>query len=293
MAYRIVKINSRCKLETSLNYLVCRTEVEQRILLDEISVLIIENQQACLTSALISECMAHNIRLIFCDPKHNPQGELEPYHGCYDGLAKYRLQASWTKENSDMVWAKIIENKISNQSFLLRRKKDFDKAGLLKSYALEINPGDPTNREGLAAKVYFNALFGMGFDRRNDFDPKNVFLNYGYSVLLGLVNREIASFGYLNQVGIHHIGETNPFNLGCDFVEPFRPFVDEVVAFGDITPDDYKKKMLEAMGKEIGYAGKKMLLQNAVHMYVQAVLSLLNQKEGATFPAVYFLDGDL
>lgn len=292
MAYRIVKVNSRCKLETSLNYLVYRAESETRILLDEIAVLIIENQQACLTSALISECMNHGIRIIFCDGKHSPQGEVEPYCGCYDGLAKYRLQSSWKDEIKDKLWERIVKQKIHNQRTLLEGKGDADRVAMLTKFIDETLPGDPGNREGLAAKAYFQGLFGNKFDRRDETNEINAYLNYGYSLLLSLINREIASFGYLNHVGIHHIGETNPFNLGCDFMEPFRPFIDEVVIKESVNMDNYKKVMMDAMGKEVSYLGKRMLLQNAVRPYVMSALSYLNEKN-KELPPIGFSDGNL
>ncbi|MDO5330522.1 MAG: type II CRISPR-associated endonuclease Cas1 [Bacillota bacterium] len=292
MAYRIVKINSRCKLETSLNYLVCRAESETRILLDEISVILIENQQACLTSALLSECMSHGIRVIFCDGKHNPQGELNPYFGCYDGLAKFRLQCSWSDGAKDQAWQAIIRQKVLNQAFVLRSRGKTDKANMLAKFSEEVLPGDPGNREGLAAKVYFQSLFGTSFDRRDEYNPINLYLNYGYSLLLSLINREISSFGYINHVGIHHIGETNPFNLGCDFVEPFRPFVDETVLRLEPNRENYKKSMLDCMSREVSFSGKKMLLQNAAKPYVIAAFSYLNGKS-QEIPNLSFANGNI
>ncbi|MDY2895943.1 MAG: hypothetical protein SOT51_03445, partial [Candidatus Enterosoma sp.] len=72
MGFRTIKINSRCKLQTELNYLVYRGETEKRIALDEIETLIIENQQVCITSSLLSELINHKVKVIFCDRMHNP-----------------------------------------------------------------------------------------------------------------------------------------------------------------------------------------------------------------------------
>ncbi len=291
MAFRVVKVNSRCKLETSLGYLVCRTDKEIRILLDEISVLIIENQQACLTSALVSELMLRKIRLVFCDKQHNPQGEVEPYHGCFDKLAKIKIQTSWKKQIKDLLWKKIVVHKIGMQANVLRLRLENRVYNTLLKYMGEVLEGDTTNREALAAKAYFSALFGNQFDRNDDFNPKNVFLNYGYSLILSGINREIAGFGYLNQLGIHHIGEQNPFNLGCDLVEPFRPFVDFRVAKADLDFNNYKTNLLALLSEEIKFGGKNMILSNAFRPWVQACLSFINEKSTLPLPSIEINDG--
>ena len=178
MGFRIVKINSRCKLETQLNYLVCRKEKETRILLDEIDLLIVENQQVCITNALISELMNHKVRIMFCDSKHNPQGEMVPYDSCYDSYSKIKKQVSWAKERNDDAWQIIVKQKITNQAHVLLHVKMQDAYSSLNQYCNDVQSGDSTNREGLAAKMYFASLFGNTFDRRKDSDIRNVYLNF-------------------------------------------------------------------------------------------------------------------
>lgn len=293
MAYRIVRVSSRCKLETQLNYLVCRGDKEVRILLDEISVLIVENPQVCLTSALISELLSHKARIVFCDPSHNPQGEIAPYEGCFDASAKLRIQLAWTQERKDLVWKRIVEAKIKNQlACLLRhRPKEQEKINLMRSYLDSVEPGDRTNREGQAARVYFAALFGEDFTRGDAFDSRNSYLNYGYSILLSLFNREIASLGYSNLLGIHHAGPHNPFNLGCDFVEPFRPFVDDFVASSKLDPDNFKRDVLSCFSLECSCGGRNMIIQNAVSPWCLSLFSSLSEKSLKDIIEIGFKDG--
>lgn len=290
MAYRIVKINSRCKLETQLNYLVCRSDKETKILLDDIEMLIIENQQVCITEALITELIKHKVRIMFCDEKHNPEAEAVPYASCYDSSAKVKQQFKWNKDNAGLVWANITKQKIINQAWVLNKVGITGYADVLTGYALAVEKDDSTNREGLAAKTYFLHLYGTGFDRRDDKDIRNAYLNYGYSLLLSAVNREISSFGYLNQVGIHHIGETNPFNLGCDMVEPLRPFADFLAIAGKLDADNYKTKMMNLLSAEVSCNSRKMLLQNAIHEYVISVLSALNSQNPSSVYQITFQD---
>lgn len=285
MGFRIVKINNRCKLETQINYLVCRAEKETRILLDEISVLIIENQQVCITAALISELMNHQIRVMFCDEKHNPQGELAPYHASYNSYEKISMQLNWKKCQTKYVWNQIVRLKINNQAVLLKKRGKLDDAEKLFEFREQVVGEDETNREGVASKFYFSSLFGKDFDRKDSKNLINTFLNYGYSIILSAFNREINSLGYLTQLGIHHMGKTNPFNLSCDFMEPFRPFVDEQIAKGGIVEENYKKIFMDLLMSEIKYNDKIMIMDNAIHSYVLALLfSLNNNSDLNSFP---------
>lgn len=293
MAFRTVKVTKRCKLETQLNYLVCRAEDEKRILLDEISLLVIENQQVCITQALLTELVKHKIRVIFCDETHNPISEVSPYAPTYDSYAKIKTQLKWDGDIEGQLWRKIIQNKIFNQALVLKSvgyEKEYE---LLSKFETEVESNDKTNREGIAAKIYFTTLFGSQFDRRSNKDIKNVFLNYGYSIILASINREISCFGYLNQIGIHHIGEQNPFNLGCDFMEPFRPFVDLLVVKDKVDEQNFKSIFLTLPSTEIMITDKVMFMENAMNLFVSSCLRFLKEKENLVFPKVTFLNEQL
>ncbi len=277
MSFRTVVIKSRCKLEYSLNYLVYRTpESEKRICLDEITTLIIQNTGVAITAALLSMMMEKKIKVIFCDCKSNPQGELIPYYGAYNNHEKISNQIKWKGETMNNLWSLIIYKKIYGQ----KRNLDFlgrdDSSNKLNEYIEQIVPGDATNREGHAAKVYFNSCFGNDFSRSSDCSI-NAFLNYGYSIILSALNREIKSFGYLTELGIHHIGEENPFNLSCDFMEPLRPLIDYLILSGKINDENFKSEMINVLNAMVSYDGRNMILDNAIHCYVQCLLSVLNE----------------
>ena len=276
MGFRTVKINNRCKLETSLGYLVCRTDKETKILLDEISILIIENQQACITSALLAALMEHKVRVVICNDKHNPGGELVPYCSCYDTPAKIQKQLNWNEDIKDAVWQKIVKQKILNQALVLKYMKKDESYELLLKYYDEVTPGDTTNREGLAAKSYFVALFGNGFDRRSPKFEVNTYLDYGYSILCSAVNRSVSIYGYLSMVGIHHKGQQNPYNLGCDLMEPFRPFIDLAILNMDLNKDNFKRLLIDVLSTLVSYDDKNTIFDNAISFYVLDVLKALN-----------------
>ena len=90
---------------------------------------------------------------------------------------------------------------------------------------------------------------------RNAETPLNAALNYGYAILLSMVNREIVSRGYLIQCGICHRNEYNQFNLACDFMEPFRPSVDRLVvdSFAGNFDLDVKRVLADLANKSMIY----------------------------------------
>ena len=147
---------------------------------------------------------------------------------------------------------------------------------MLYQYIEEIEYGDTTNREGHAAKVYFNALFGMDFTRTED-NSVNAALNYGYGIILSAFNREITANGYLTQIGLFHDNMFNPFNLGSDLMEPFRPIVDHKVK--EINPQQFehteKMEILDVLQQNVVIAERKEYVSNAIKIYCKSVFDAL------------------
>lgn len=197
MSYRTIVITQRCKLDFCMNYVEVQTAVsKKRIFIDEIKTLIIENTGVAITAYLLSELMNRKVNLIFCDKAHNPQSSLLPLHARFDSIRKIKQQMIWSQEIKDEVWDCIVKAKIRQQALFLDELEKKEQSKMLMSYLDDVVSADAHNREGHAAKVYFNALFGNSFTRDLD-SPINAGLNYGYSLLLSLFNREIVSAGYL------------------------------------------------------------------------------------------------
>ena len=227
MSWRTVVITSNAKLDYQMGFLVVRRDVATKIHISEITNLIIESTAVSLTAALLCELMKNKVKVVFCDEKRNPSSELIPYYGSYDTSAKIKKQIAWTNETKALVWTEIVSEKIRKQAETLEYYFKSE-ADLLYGYIKEIEIGDTTNREGFAAKVYFNALFGMDFTR-TEANSTNAALNYGYGIILSCFNREIAANGYITQIGLFHDNMFNQFNLGSDIMEPFRPIIDRAV----------------------------------------------------------------
>lgn len=278
MGFRTIVIKKRSKLDLKMNYLVCRNDEETRIYIPEISNLIIESTAVSLTCALISELVKNNVKIIFCDEKHSPESELVGYNINYNNSKKISWQIQWKEDIKGKVWQKIIQNKILKQKEFLRELNYPKEAELLQLYQEDVELNDITNREGHSAKVYFNALFGFDFSRR-DSHFVNSALNYGYAIILACFNREIVSNGYITQLGIWHHNEFNHFNLSCDLMEPFRILVDRKVYFLEDGDLNYKMKILEILDEKVKIDGKEQYLENAISQYCNSIFESLNKED--------------
>ena len=275
MGWRTVLIANKSKLEYGQGYLVCKGEQEFKVHLSEIGYVIIENTAVALTAVLINELNKQNIKVIFCDEKRNPLCELVGYYGNYDSFYHIQNQMMWDKETKQIVWTSIVHNKIFQQMTHLKQQ-NLPEYKLLEQYLEQLQLNDNSNREGHAAKVYFNALFGNEF-KRHQSDDINSALNYGYSILLSAFNREIVANGYLTQFGIFHMNEFNPFNLSSDLMEPYRILIDRVVFENKDKPFDkeFKKMLVNVLNIQVLIGGKKQFVSNAITEYVRSVFSAL------------------
>ena len=281
MSWRIVVISKRAKLDYQLGYLVVRNEEVTKIHLSEISTILIESTAATVTTSLLAELTKKKIKVIFCDEKRNPSSELVGYYGSHDTSNKIRKQIQWSRHSKEAIWTEIVTEKIRKQKELLKNMGK-EEAGLLESYLQEIGWNDETNREGHAAKVYFNALFGMTFTRTADC-PENAALNYGYSILLSAFAREIVASGYITQLGLFHDNMFNQFNLASDVMEPFRVLIDrEVIQMQrkEFTHEE-KIQLVNVLNNEVMIDGKAQYVNNAIKIYCKSVFDALNENDSA------------
>lgn len=279
MTWRTVAISTPAKLDLKLNSMVVRGDGLKKIHLSELSTLIVENTAISLTAALLCELSKRKTKVVFCDERRNPYGELIPYYNSHDSTEKLRQQIAWNQNIKEAVWTEIVRQKIKNQRDVLSRHCP-EKEILLTGYLDELENNDATNREGHAAKVYFNSLFGMNFSRRDD-NVTNACLNYGYAIILSAVNREITASGYYTQLGIFHDNTFNHFNLGSDLMEPFRPLVDELVL--NLAPESLdptmKRVLIDILNRQVVIDGKNNYLNNALKIYCKSVLDALTEED--------------
>lgn len=279
MSWRIVVVSSSAKLDYQMGFLVVRKDIIQKIHLNEISILILESTAISLTAALVSELIKRKIKIIFCDEKRNPCGEIVPYYGSHDTSIKIKNQVVWKTSIKQAVWTEIVSEKIRKQKEFLEEVKR-EESLILHNYLQEIQFADATNREGHAAKVYFNALFGMDFTRTEE-TPINAALNYGYSIILSAFNREIVNNGYITQLGIFHDNRFNHFNLASDLMEPYRILVDKKVYGMKLKKfeRDEKMEIVDVLNQEVFVADRNEYVNNAIKIYTRSVLDALNEQD--------------
>ena len=282
MSWRIIVISKRAKLDLQLGYMVVRSEEVTKVVLSEISTILIESTAVSLTTSLLAELTRRKIKVIFCDEKKNPSSELIGYYGSHDTSNKIRKQIAWRKNTKEAVWTEIVTEKIRKQKELLEMLGK-EEAELLLSYLKEIVWNDTTNREGHAAKVYFNALFGLDFTRTED-NNINATLNYGYSIILStFFTREIVANGYITQLGLFHDNMFNQFNLASDLMEPFRVLVDREVKQMklDSFEHDEKMQLVNILNQEVSIDGRIQYVNNAIKIYCKSVFDALNDDDSS------------
>ena len=280
MSFRTVVITKQAKISYKNRFLVVKQDIDEKYIhLSEIDTVIVDSISVSISSYLLKELADNKINIIFCDDKHNPYGELQPFYSRHNSSKKILEQVKWTNKEKDLVWQAIVKNKILNQALLLKKIKS-KQHDLITSYIKEVTIGDKTNREGHAAKVYFNSLFGKNFVRGNN-DKINASLNYGYAILLSTVSKEIVNNGYLTQLGIHHKNEFNPYNLACDLMEPFRIIIDSFVYYNKDKELDsnFKLDIINIFNNTYTFNNKKYTLKDIIGLYVKNTLDIFNNNK--------------
>ena len=194
---------------------------------EDIGYVLLENQQISITLPLLNALADNNAAVIVCTDKMMPNAMLLNLDSNSIQGERYREQVNASEPLKKNLWKQTVEAKIRNQAALLNK---LDKDGdILKPYWQNVKSGDSDNREGIAAKLYWDALFGEDFVRYRTGSTPNEMLNYGYMVLRAAVARSLMGSGLLPAFGIHHRNRYNSFPLADDIMEPYRPFVDEIV----------------------------------------------------------------
>ena len=202
-------------------------EMQKSVPIEDIGVVVLEHQQTTVTLPLLNALSDNNVAVVFCGNDRMPNAMLMNLDSNKTQGESYRAQAEASEPLKKGLWKQIVEAKIRNQAALLRKVgKDGDK---LKPYYMNVKSGDTDNREGIAAKIYWTELFGRDFIRAREGAAPNNLLNYGYTILRAAVARSLMGSGLLPAFGIFHRNRYNAFPLADDLMEPYRPYVDELV----------------------------------------------------------------
>lgn len=213
------------------NQLIMQTreapDMQKSIPIEDIGVVVLEHQQTSVTLPLLNALSDNNAAVIFCGDNRMPNAMLMNLDSNKTQGESYRAQVEASEPLKKGLWRQIVEAKIRNQAALLRKLgRDGDK---LKPYYMNVKSGDADNREGIAARIYWSELFGREFVRMREGSEPNNLLNYGYTILRAAVARSLMGSGLLPAFGIFHRNRYNAFPLADDVMEPYRPYLDELV----------------------------------------------------------------
>lgn len=228
-AWRSVLVSQPCKLSLKDMQLVYAPYEGEKIKvpLEDITVIVLETNQATITTALLSQIAEKNIVLFSCDSYHIPNGSFIPFHQ-HSRLSQIaHIQIAMKLPLKKQIWQKIITQKITNQSAILKKfEKDNLQLEVLKD---KVKSGDSENLEALAARKYWRVFFDKFTRDQKALDPRNIALNYGYAIVRGAIARSLVAYGLLPTFGIFHSSDLNAYNLADDLIEPLRPMVDMIV----------------------------------------------------------------
>lgn len=231
MVKRTLSFSKPCILNLKSSQMVIKMKDDpdfiRTIPVEDIGFVLLENQQISITIPLLNALADNNAAVIVCTDKMMPNAMLLNLDSNSIQGERYRDQVNASEPLKKNLWKQIVEAKIRNQAALLDK---LDKDGSqLKPYWQNVKSGDADNREGIAAKIYWDALFGDDFMRYRSGVSPNEMLNYGYTVLRAAVTRSLMGSGLFPAFGIYHRNRYNAFPLADDIMEPYRPYVDEIV----------------------------------------------------------------
>lgn len=198
--------------------------------IEDIGVVVLDNKQITITHGLIAALAENTTALITCDNQRMPSGMLLPLEGNTIHNERFRQQLEMSQPLKKQLWQQTIKAKMENQGFCLQKNTPKSYAPLMVM-ARNIRSGDPDNYEAQAAAYYWKYIFPAipDFIRSRDGEAPNNLLNYGYAILRAVVARSLVASGLLPVYGIHHHNRYNAYCLADDIMEPYRPFVDDLV----------------------------------------------------------------
>ena len=251
--------------------------------IEDIGFVVIENPQVNISVPLLNELADNNVSVVFCDKKQMPRTMLMTLEGNTTQQESYKYQMEASAPMKKNVWKQLVECKIRNQALLLNTLGKNGDA--LKPYYMNVKSGDTDNREGAAAREYWSRIFYDGFKREREGEPPNNLLNYGYTILRAAVARALIGSGLYPAFGVFHRNRYNAFPLADDVMEPYRPFVDEIVYHlyydGAVSELDSqsKGKLLRVLFSDVKMGKVTRPLENALSL---TTASLLRMYKGET-----------
>ena len=252
--------------------------------IEDIGIVVLDNKQITITSGVLEALLENNCSVITCDSRSMPVGLMLPLYGNTTQNERFRKQLDTSLPLKKQLWQQTIQAKINNQASVLKDCMD-EEVKCMRIWATNVRSGDPDNLEARAAAYYWKSLFSDvdSFTRKREGIPPNNLLNYGYAILRAVVARGLVISGLLPTLGIHHHNRYNAYCLADDIMEPYRPYVDELVfsliqEYGknaELTKE-MKTRLLTVPTLEVIIGGKRSPLMVAVGQTTASLYKCFN-----------------
>lgn len=261
---------------------IIKQETIRTVPIEDIGVVVLDNKQITITQGALAELVTNSAAVITCDSKCMPTGMLLPLSGNTLYQERFRNQIEAAIPLRKQLWQQTVKAKIENQAYCLQKNtsKSFVPLHVL---ARKVRSDDADNHEAQAAAYYWKNLFSDGFTRDKDGIPPNNLLNYGYAILRAVIARALVGSGLLPVYGIHHHNRYNAYCLADDIMEPYRPFVDDLVIstmkkmeVSDDLTVALKREMLSIPVLDVVIGGKRSPLMIAAGLTTASLAKCYN-----------------
>lgn len=282
MIKRIVEVGTPARLTIKHKQMVIKHDgVESAsVPIEDLGILILDHLAITQSTGLLSACLKNNVAVVACDNKHLPNSMFLSFNGNSLQTKTISKQIQIKMPLRKKLWQAIIKAKIGEQAKVLNKTKGDSHP--LSTLITRVKSGDSSNVESLAARLYWQKLFGQDFQRARERAGINSLLNYGYTVIRAAVARAIVSTGLHPSLGLHHHNQYNNFCLADDLMEPLRPAVDmtvyQIIHDTDNEPDvtpEFKKSFLEILNKEFYINTRKFPLLVSLHYYAASLRKVI------------------
>ncbi|MGL5015817.1 MAG: type II CRISPR-associated endonuclease Cas1 [Bacteroidales bacterium] len=288
MIKRTLYFGNPAYLSLKLEQLVIKipesTDKPRTVPIEDIGIVVLDNNQITITQGVLEALLANNVALITCDERHHPIGLNLPLDGNTIQGERFRTQIEASLPLKKQLWQQTIQQKILNQAALLDKAYGITIKNM-QVWANDVRSGDPDNYEARAAVYYWGNMFPTieGFGRNPIGSPPNNLLNYGYAILRAIVARALVCSGLLPTLGIHHHNRYNAYALADDIMEPYRPYVDQIVielaerglATGALTKE-IKRELLQIPTIEVTIGSRRSPLMVAVTQTTASLAKCFN-----------------
>ncbi|MCL2771294.1 MAG: type II CRISPR-associated endonuclease Cas1 [Firmicutes bacterium] len=284
MKYINILLSSAKSINIKNNQLriVNKEDQEFNYPIEDINSIVLENHYLNLSSYTLAQFAKHNIACFVCDEKHTPSGVFIPFNTHFEKPEVLRLQLDLSKPIQKRLWQSLVKQKILNQGSCLEMLENTG-AKEISLLANDVQSGDATNIEAIAARKYFLHLFGADFTRVQD-SFVNAALNYCYSIVRGCITRTLAAYGFEPALGLGHSNMLNAFNLADDLIEPFRAICDlHVVGLekgeGEELKPHHKQHLIKILQMSCKVDGQKVSISYAIDKLVESLKRSMKNEE--------------